>query len=117
MEEGVGESKDEVHVRENKKRDAKALCLIQQAVDRPNLDRISKAKTAHESWEILRKLCQGTSKVISVRIQALRQEFETLQIEDSEGIQEYVSRVIPIANLMRALEHKFDETDILSKVL
>lgn len=42
-------SKDEAQVRKNKKRDAKALCLIQQAVDGPNLDRISEAKSVHEA--------------------------------------------------------------------
>lgn len=79
VEKGVSESKDEVQERENKKRDSKALCLIQQAVDGPNLDRISEAKSAHEAWETLRKQCQGTTKMRSMRIQALRQEFETLQ--------------------------------------
>lgn len=79
VEKGVSESKDEAQERENKKRDSKALCLIQQAVDGLNLDRISEAKSAHEAWEMLRKQCQGTTKMRSMRIQALRQEFETLQ--------------------------------------
>lgn len=32
----------------NKKHDAKAMCLIQQAVEGPNLNRIIEAKSAHE---------------------------------------------------------------------
>lgn len=72
VENGVAESKEEAVEKENKNQGAKAMCLIQQAVDGPNLDRIAEAKIAHEAWEILRKQCQGTSKVLLVRIQALR---------------------------------------------
>ncbi|XP_039134292.1 uncharacterized protein LOC120271680 [Dioscorea cayenensis subsp. rotundata] len=117
VEKGWVESKDEAVEKENKKRDAKALSLIQQAVDGANLDRISEAKTAHEAWEILRKQCQGTTKVRSVRIQALHQDFETLQMEDSESIQAYVSRVVAAVSQIRALGHKLGEPEVVSKVL
>lgn len=80
------ESKDEAQVRENANRDAKAFCLIQHAVDSPILDRIADAKMAYEVWEILNKQCQGTTKVLAVRIQALKQSFETMQMEDNKGI-------------------------------
>lgn len=86
VEKGVSDSKDEAVERENKKRDAKAMFLIHQSVDGPNLDHIAKAKSAHEAWEVLRKQCQDMSKVLSVRIQALWQSFETLQMGDDEGV-------------------------------
>ncbi|XP_039127023.1 uncharacterized protein LOC120263212 [Dioscorea cayenensis subsp. rotundata] len=117
VESGVVETKDDAMTRENKKRDARAMCLIQQAVDGPNLDRISETKTAHEAWEVLRKQCQGTSKVLSVRIQALRQDFETLQMGDDEAVQDYISRVISVVNQVKALGHKLKESDVVSKVL
>ncbi|XP_039146806.1 uncharacterized protein LOC120284048 [Dioscorea cayenensis subsp. rotundata] len=117
VENGWTELKDEAVERENRKRDAKALCLIQQTVDGPNLDQITEAKSAHDAWEILRKHCLGTSKVLSVRIQALRQDFETLQMGDEDGVQGYISRVITITNLIRALGHKLKEPEVVSKVL
>lgn len=117
MEKGITESKDEAVERENKKRDAKALSLIQHAVDGPNLDLIVEAKSAHEAWEILRKQWQGTSKVLAVRIQALRQSFEALQMGDDEGVQEYISRVVTITNKVKALGHKLKAPEIVSKVL
>lgn len=43
------DSKDEAVERANRKRDSKVFCLIQQAADGPNLDRIVDAKTAHEA--------------------------------------------------------------------
>ncbi|XP_039119351.1 uncharacterized protein LOC120255632 [Dioscorea cayenensis subsp. rotundata] len=117
VENGWTESKDETVERENRKRDTKALCLIQQAVDGPNLNRIAEAKSAHDAREILRKHCLGTSKVLSVRIQALRQDFETLQMGDDEGVQGYISRVITITNQIKALRHKLKEPEVVSKVL
>lgn len=77
VEKGAAEGEDEVKMKENKKKDAKALCLIQQAVDGPILDRIEEAETAHAAWEIIKKLYQGSSKMMTVRKQALRQSFET----------------------------------------
>ncbi|XP_039146820.1 uncharacterized protein LOC120284066 [Dioscorea cayenensis subsp. rotundata] len=117
VENGVTESKDEAVERENKKRDARALSIIQQAVDDPNLDRISEAKSAHDAWETLRKQCQGTSKVMAVRIQVLRQDIKILQMRDDEGVQEYVSRVITITNQIKGLGHKLKEPEVVSKVL
>ncbi|XP_039119130.1 uncharacterized protein LOC120255359 [Dioscorea cayenensis subsp. rotundata] len=103
--------------REAKKRDANALSIIQQAVDGPNLDRIAEAKSAHDAWETLRKQCQGTSKVMAVRIQAPRQDFKTLQTRDDEGVQEYISRVVTITNQIKALGHKLKEPEVVSKIL
>ncbi|XP_039118631.1 uncharacterized protein LOC120254623 [Dioscorea cayenensis subsp. rotundata] len=101
------ESKDEAVERDNRKRDAKTLCLIQQAVDGQNLDRIAEAKSAHEAWEILRKHWAQT----------LRQDFETLQMGDDEGVQAYISSVITITNQIKALGHKLKEPEAVSKVL
>ncbi|XP_039119388.1 uncharacterized protein LOC120255681 [Dioscorea cayenensis subsp. rotundata] len=117
VEKGVPEGEDEVKARESKKKDAKALCLIQQAVDGPILDRIEEAETAHDAWEIVKNLYQGTSKMMTVRKQALGQSFETLQMEDSESIQAYLSRVVVIVNQVKALGHKLSEAEVVSKVL
>lgn len=46
-------------------------CLIQQAVDGPILDQIAETETMHEAWEIVKKQYQGSSKIMTVRKQAL----------------------------------------------
>lgn len=71
VEKGICDGEDEVKQRENKKRDTKALCLIQQAVDGPILDQIAETETMHEAWEIVKKQYQGSSKIMTVRKQAL----------------------------------------------
>lgn len=46
------------------KKDAKALCLIQQAMDEPILDQIVEAATTKEAWEIIKGEYQGSSQVM-----------------------------------------------------
>ncbi|XP_039138742.1 uncharacterized protein LOC120276070 [Dioscorea cayenensis subsp. rotundata] len=75
------------------------------------------AQTAHEAWEVLKKQYHGTSKALEVRLQALRQGFETLQMEDHESIQEYFSRVVTTVNQIKGLGHKLSEAEVVSKVL
>ncbi|XP_039123353.1 uncharacterized protein LOC120259967 [Dioscorea cayenensis subsp. rotundata] len=67
VEKGVPEGEEEAKARETKKKDAKALCLIQQAIDGPILDRIEEAETAHDAWEIVKNVYQGTSKMMTVK--------------------------------------------------
>lgn len=42
------------------------------SVDGPIHDKIAKAETTHEAWEIVKKQYQGSSKMMIVRKQALR---------------------------------------------
>lgn len=55
LEKGVTETKDEAIDRENKKRDAKALSIIQQAVDELILDHIAEAESAYIAWLVIQK--------------------------------------------------------------
>ncbi|XP_039142441.1 uncharacterized protein LOC120279577 [Dioscorea cayenensis subsp. rotundata] len=53
---------------------------------------------------------------MAVRIQAIRQDFETLQMRDDEGVQEYISRVVTVTNQIKALCYKLKEPEKVSKV-
>ncbi|XP_039131873.1 uncharacterized protein LOC120268618 [Dioscorea cayenensis subsp. rotundata] len=117
VENGMAEGEDEVKQKKSKKRDAKARCLIQQAVDGLVLDRIAEAETTQDAWEIIKKQYQSSSTMVSVRKQALRQSFKTLQMEDGESVQSYWERVVTIVNQVRGLGHKLSEAEVVSKVL
>lgn len=39
---------------------------------------------------------QGSSRVVSMRRQTLRQSFETLQMQNNETVKEYLPRVVTI---------------------
>ncbi|KAJ7957630.1 Retrovirus-related Pol polyprotein from transposon TNT 1-94 [Quillaja saponaria] len=77
-------------LRENRK-DSKALFFIQQAVHDTIFSRIAAATTSKEAWTILQKELQGSSKVITVKLQLLYWEFKTLfmkvdAIEESKDL-------------------------------
>ena len=71
-------------MKENRKKDRKTLFVIYQAVDEAIFERISTATSAKAAWEILQSTYQGEDKVKMVRLQALRSEFDTLKMKDSE---------------------------------
>ncbi|KAL0424087.1 UNVERIFIED_CONTAM: hypothetical protein Sradi_0943500 [Sesamum radiatum] len=57
-------------LKELRKKDAKALFFIQQAVDDAVFSsRISAATRAKEAWDALRNGYQGTTKVLTVKLQ------------------------------------------------
>ena len=54
------------------KRDSKALFLIHQSMDASIFDKISKASTTKEVWDILERCFTGGEKIWKVWLQALR---------------------------------------------
>ena len=75
IEKGFLEQDEEGRLKENRKKDAKALYLIQQALHRLLFSRIAVANTSKEACGILQREFQGTSKVIAVKLQALKATF------------------------------------------
>ncbi|ESQ38881.1 hypothetical protein EUTSA_v10001863mg [Eutrema salsugineum] len=55
-------------LRKNRKKDAKALFLIQTALDEDILSRISAVNTSHEVWEILKREYMGYQKVVNIKL-------------------------------------------------
>ncbi|XP_073153303.1 uncharacterized protein [Henckelia pumila] len=50
----------------------------------------------------------GSDKVIRIRLQTLRREFESLNMKESESILEYISRVLVTVNQLKRLEEKIE---------
>ncbi|WOH12137.1 hypothetical protein DCAR_0831636 [Daucus carota subsp. sativus] len=108
---------DANRLRENKKKEAKALFFIQQAMHETIFSRIASATKAKEAWDILKTEFQGSAKVIEVKIQILSRDFETLLMKDGESVQEFLSRVSGIVSQMRALGETIPDKKIVCKVL
>ena len=60
---------------------------------------------------------QGSSKVISVKLQLLRRELETFQMKENEAIQEFISRVMNVVNQMRTNRDPIEDQTIVAKIL
>lgn len=80
----LSENLDDVQVKEVKKKDYKALFILRQCVDATNYEKISRATTAKQAWDILEQSYAGADKLKKVRLQTLRQEYELIQMEANE---------------------------------
>ena len=81
------------------------------------LSKISGVNKAHETWKILKHEYMGAQKVILVKLQTLRQQFETLSMEQKETVQEYLDRVSTIVNQMKVYGEFRTNENSVSKVL
>ncbi|GLU18735.1 hypothetical protein SLE2022_350190 [Rubroshorea leprosula] len=98
-----------------KKKDQKAVSLIHQALDEVTFEKVSNATTAKELWEKLQAACKGKEKAKKVRLQSLRGEFEAVQMNETEKVSDYISRVMGIANQMRRLDEEVTDLRIIEK--
>ena len=78
---------------------------------------IAAANTAKEAWATLKTEFQGSSKVITVKLQALRREFETSLMKNNESIQVFLARVSTIVAQMRSYGDQLQEETVVAKVL
>ncbi|XP_076954733.1 uncharacterized protein LOC143629310 [Bidens hawaiensis] len=108
---------DEARLRENRRKDARALALIQQAVHDNIFSRFAAAETASQAWTVLETKYKGDSKVLTVKLQRLRREFETLQMKDDEAVSDFLSRVMSIVNQKKAYGEDVSDQLVVEKVL
>ena len=73
-------------LKESRRKDAKALSLIELAMTEVVFPKISAANYAKEAWDILEMNFKGTNKVAVVKLQMIRREFENLLMRDNEPI-------------------------------
>ncbi|XP_073120811.1 uncharacterized protein [Henckelia pumila] len=103
--------------RENIRRDAKALLFIQQGVNRSIFPRIMGAKNCKKAWDILKMEFQGSEKVISIKLQSLRRDFDNLAMKDNKDIRTFISRVFEIINQIKSYGDTVEDKKIVEKFL
>lgn len=99
-------------MRENRKKDKKALFLLYQSIDDVIFEKISSATTAKEAWEML----QNSYKGEEYKVETLRAEFESLSMKNSEIVSDYISRLQSVANQLRVNGEKLDELRVVEKI-
>ncbi|GAU38696.1 hypothetical protein TSUD_54440 [Trifolium subterraneum] len=103
--------------RTNKKKDCKAIYLIHQSVDEINFDKISTCKTTKEAWDTLERCHTGGTKVKKVKLQALRKQYEHVEMEEQEKIEDYFSKVRVITNAMTLNGEVISDEQFCEKIL
>lgn len=104
-------------VKENKKKDRKALFLIYQVVDEVIFERISSSSSSKEAWDMLYRTYRGEERVKIVRLQTLRCEFENIKMRDSESVEDYYNRVILLLNQLRLNGEIIEDRRVVEKIL
>lgn len=79
--------------------------------------RIKAATTSNQAWKNLKQEFLGDKKVITVKLQTLRHEFETVAMKEKEYVQEFLSRVPRSVSQMRTYGENVGNETIVSKML
>ncbi|KAJ8772314.1 hypothetical protein K2173_027491 [Erythroxylum novogranatense] len=100
-----------------KLKDLKAKNYLFQAIDRSIMETILCKDTSKQSWDSMKKKCQGSARAKRQQLQALRTEFETLRMNSGESVTDYFSRMMAIVSKMRIHGDKTEDTAIVEKIL
>jgi hypothetical protein len=100
-----------------KLKDLKAKNYLFQAIDRPILETILSKETSKDIWDFMKNKYQGSTRVKRAQLQALRRDFETLQMKVGESVTNYYARTMEISNKMRFHYEKMDDGVIVEKIL
>ncbi|XP_024177837.1 uncharacterized protein LOC112183727 [Rosa chinensis] len=98
-------------------KDLKVKNYLFQAIDRTIMETILIKETAKNIWDSMRQKYQGSTKVKRAQLQALRREFEVLQMKDGETVDEYFARTLTIVNKMKAHGERMEQLVIVEKIL
>ncbi|KAH0709497.1 hypothetical protein KY284_010924 [Solanum tuberosum] len=101
-----------------KLKDLKAKNYLFQAIYRPILEAILCKETSKDTWDSTKKKYQVTARVKGgAHPQALRRDFETLQIKKGESVMSYCTRTMEINNKMRFHGQKMNDVIIVEKIV
>ena len=102
---------------EQQLKDLKIKNYLYQTIDREILDIILNDETSKDIWESMKQKFQGSTRVKRAQLQALRKEFDTLQMKEGESMNSYFGRTLKIAKSMKAVGERMEESVITAKIL
>ncbi|KAH9292546.1 hypothetical protein KI387_042268, partial [Taxus chinensis] len=104
-------------LRDNRKKDSKALFYIFQAVHESFFPRIAAATKSKQAWDILQTTYQGMEKVKTKKLQMLRRDFETIFMKDSDSIDSFFTQVMGLVNQIRSHGETLEDRRIVENIL
>jgi len=72
-----------------------------QSIDRTILETMLKKKTSKEIGDSMRRKYQGSTRVKRAQLQAVRRDFEILQMQEKGWMNDYIGKVMSLASQMR----------------
>lgn len=104
-------------IADQKLKDLKVKNYLFQAIDRTIMDTILNRDTAKHIWDSMKQKYQGSTRVKRAQLQALRKEFEVLQMQEGESVDAYFARTLIIANKMKIHGENMSQVVIIEKIL
>ncbi|RVW94543.1 hypothetical protein CK203_030771 [Vitis vinifera] len=104
-------------VEEARLKDMKIKNYMFQSIDKTIMKTILDNNTSKSIWDSIRQKYQGSTRVKQAQLQALRKEFEILQMKEGEKVDEYFAKGLTIANKMKAHEERMGQNVIVEKIL
>ena len=115
---GVEQTEAQVAVRADLKlKDLKVKNYLFATIDKSILKTILQKETAQQLWDSMKRKYQGSKRVQRSQLQALRREFEVLEMKEDETVTEYFARVMLVANNMRNNGEAMQDIKIVEKIL
>ncbi|KAL3514657.1 hypothetical protein ACH5RR_027374 [Cinchona calisaya] len=88
-----------------------------QAIDRTVFEQILDRRTAKIVWDSMKRKFGGNLKVKKSLLNALRREFEVLEMKKDETITAYFARAMMVSNKMRSNGEDMPDRKIVEKIL
>ncbi|RDX88106.1 hypothetical protein CR513_30342, partial [Mucuna pruriens] len=95
--------------------DHKAKHYLFRAIDRSVFEQILDMSTSKIVWDSLKRKFGGNDCVKKSMLNALRREFEVLEMTDTETITKYFVRVMAVANKMRSNGENMPDSKVVEK--
>lgn len=92
---------------DSKLKDLKVKNYLFQAIDRAILKTILEKNTSKDIWDSMKKKYEGNARVKRPILQAMRKDFETLEMKSGDTITDYVSRVMSVTQKNRNSWEKY----------
>ncbi|GAU32011.1 hypothetical protein TSUD_158010 [Trifolium subterraneum] len=103
--------------KELKKRDYKTLFIIHQCVDPENFEKVGDCESSKEAWDILAQSFGGAEQVKEVKLQTFKRQFDLIQMEESETVSDYFTKVIRLVNQIKSCGEVIETKFVVSKIL
>jgi hypothetical protein len=97
------------HLKESRRKDAKALSLIKAAMTETVFPKIAAENYAKEAWDILETNFKGTDKICTIKLQNIRSEFKNLQMKENESVADFSSRTSNVINQLKSNGEDYQE--------
>ena len=89
-------------MKDYKKKDAKIIFFIQQAVPDKIFSSIILATKSKKTWDILQEKFQRNTKKRTIKLQTLRRKLDNLRMQENESLKDYFFKIMEIVNQLNS---------------